>query len=180
MRGQGVTIDKTPTRGQLDELHQTIRDFHNSGIKDKSVQKIGGKFKNTNNEFDLLLIDGTYYEYKNKDFFTRPFKNDDDAVNQLINGYLKHIESFQKYQLKFGKAKLLYYGKGNELWSEASVLETMKKQVQQVFQGSKKKDIFDIIWLNTELRNSLWNPRTSQTAYLSYRLDKYLTQWYQN
>jgi len=95
---------------------------------------------------------------KNKDFVGSPLTAGSDDVDQFINGYLKNVKSMDDLEWKAGFDKL------KSAWgSEANALTKMKGQWKSVFQN-KADDIFDVIWENENLRNSLFgNLASSQT-----------------
>lgn len=139
-----------PTSGQLDELHQTIRDFAKRGIKESDVEGLGKQFPIGTKKYDLRRVGDKYTEYKNKDFVSYPLTASSDDVDQFINGYLKNLKSMDDFEWKAG------FGKLEGSWSsEANALTEMKKQWKSVFE-SNADEIFDVIWENQNLRNSLF------------------------
>lgn len=80
-----------------------------------------------------------------------------DDVDQFINGYLKNIKSIDDFEWKAGFDKL----KGS--WSsETNALAEIKKQWKTVFE-SKSDDIFNTIWDNQNLRNSIFDSGLTKT-----------------
>jgi len=131
---RGVT---NPTANQLDELHQTIRDFAKRGIQESEVEGLGRQFPIGSKRYDLRRVGEKYTEYKNKDFVTYPITASSDDVDQFINGYLKNIKSMDDFEWKAGFDKL------KSMWgSEANALTQMKKQWHSVFK-SKADEIFN-------------------------------------
>ncbi len=139
-----------PTSGQLDELHQTIRDFAKRGIKESDVVGLGKQFPNGAKRYDLRRIGNKYTEYKNKDFVNTPLAAGSKDVDQFINGYLRNINSFDDMEWKAALSKLRHYG-----WTEANALSKMKAQWKSVFE-SKADEIFDVIMGNQSLKRSLF------------------------
>lgn len=141
-----------PTSGQLDELHQTVRDFAKRGIKESDVEGLGKQFPVGTKKYDLRRVGDKYTEYKNKDFVNNPLTPGSDDVDQFINGYLKNVKSMDDLEWKAGFDKL------KSTWgSEANALTEMKKQWKAVVQ-SKSDEVFDVIWDNQSLRNSMFAP----------------------
>jgi hypothetical protein len=135
-----------PTSGQLDELHQTIRDFAKRGIKESDVEGLGKQFPIGTNKYDLRRVGDKYTEYKNKDFINYPLTAGSDDVDQFINGYLKNIKSIDDLEWKVGFDKL------KSSWgTEGNALTEMKKQWKSVFE-SKSDEIFNA---NPNLFNKL-------------------------
>ncbi|UII29068.1 hypothetical protein LVD15_11745 [Fulvivirga maritima] len=145
-----------PTSNQLDELHQTIRDLSNRGVKEADVRGLGeafdlGKPGAALKEYDLRLVNNVYTEYKNVNYASNALVNQSQTIDQFINGYLRNIESFDKFQWK------AYFDKLKSAWgSEANALTQMKSQWKTVFE-SKSDDIFEVIWGNQNLKNSLFD-----------------------
>jgi hypothetical protein len=131
-----------PTSNQLDELHQTIRDFSKRGIKEGDVRGLGeafdlGKPGAALKEYDLRLVNNNYTEYKNVDFASNALINQTQSVDQFMDGYLRNIDSFDKFEWKAG------YDKLKSAWgSESNALTQMKKQWKSVFE-SKADKIFE-------------------------------------
>ncbi|MFA0964006.1 hypothetical protein AB9P05_19520 [Roseivirga sp. BDSF3-8] len=147
-----------PTPGQLDELHQTIRDFAKRGIKESEVEGLGKQFPIGTKRYDLRRVGDKYTEYKNKDFVSSPLTAGSDDVDQFINGYLKNIKSLDDLEWKAGLDKLK-----NKGWTDGNALFHMKEQWKSVFEN-KADVIFDVIWENQSLRSSLFgNLASSQT-----------------
>ena len=81
-----------------------------------------------------------------------------DDVDQFINGYLRSIKNIDDLEWKAGLDKLK-----NKGWTDANALSNMKEQWQSVFKN-KSDEIFEVIWENESLRNSLFgNLASSQT-----------------
>ena len=125
-----------PTSGQLDELHQTIRDFAKRGLKESDVVDIGKQFPIGTKKYDLQQIGGKFTEYKNKDFVTNPLTASSSDVDQFINGYLKNVDNLDKLEWKVGLEKLT-----NKGWTDANALSNMKSQWKNVL-SSKADDMF--------------------------------------
>jgi len=140
-----------PTSGQLDELHQTIRDFAKRGLKESDVVDIGKQFPIGTKKYDLQQIGGKFTEYKNKDFVTYPLTASSSDVDQFINGYLKNVDNLDKLEWKVGLEKLT-----NKGWIDANALSNMKSQWKNVFE-SKTDEVFETIWGNQNLKNSLFD-----------------------
>ncbi|MEQ9306160.1 MAG: hypothetical protein RJQ14_19760, partial [Marinoscillum sp.] len=95
-----------PTPGQLDELHQTIRDFAKREIKESQVEGLGKQFPVGTKRYDLRRVGDKYTEYKNKDFVGSPLTAGSDDVDQFLNGYLKNVKSMNDLEWKAGYDKL--------------------------------------------------------------------------
>ena len=110
-------------------------------------------------EYDLRLVNNIYTEYKNVDFAKNALSSSSQSVDQFINGYLRNIESFDKFQWKAGFDKL------KSAWgSEANALTQMKSQWKTVFE-SKSDDIFEVIWGNQRgLKESLFSTTNKARA----------------
>ena len=148
-----------PTSGQLDELHQTIRDFAKRGLKESDVVDIGKQFPIGTKKYDLQQIGGKFTEYKNKDFVTHPLIASSSDVDQFINGYLKNVDNLDKLEWKVGLEKLT-----NKGWTDANALSNMKSQWKTVFE-SKSDDIFEVIWGNQRgLKESLFSTTNKARA----------------
>jgi hypothetical protein len=126
-----------PTSGQLDELHQTLRDFAKRQITESDVQSLGKQFPIGNKKYDLRRIGDKYTEYKNKNFVSKPLTAGSDDADQLINGYLRNIKSFDDLEWKAG------YDKLKDAWgtSENALFE-IKKQWKKVFE-QKSNEVFE-------------------------------------
>ena len=151
-----------PTSNQLDELHQTIRDLSNRGVKEADVRGLGeafdlGKPGAALKEYDLRLVNNVYTEYKNVNYASNALVNQSQTIDQFINGYLRNIESFDKFQWKAGFNKL------KSAWgSEANALTQMKSQWKTVFEN-KSDDIFEVIMDNQNLKSSLFPNLVDET-----------------
>ena len=132
-----MTKATNPTSGQLDELHQTIRDFAKRGIKESDVVDIGKQFPIGTKKYDLQQIGGKFTEYKNKDFVSHPLTASSGDVDQFINGYLKNVDNLDDLEWKACLDKLT-----NKGWTDANALSKMKDQWKKVFE-SKADEIFD-------------------------------------
>lgn len=125
-----------PSSGQLDELHQTLRDIARRGIKESEVIGLGKQFPTGTKKYDLRKIGDKYTEYKNKDFVSSPLTKGSDDVDQFINGYLKNIKSLSDFEWKAGFDKL------KSAWgTPENALVEMKKQWKKIFE-EKADEIF--------------------------------------
>lgn len=145
------------TDNQLDEVHQTIRDFANRNIKETDVVGLGqafdvGKPDAAKKEYDLLLVNGNYTEYKNVAFDKNPLTSSSQSVDQFIDGYLRNIQSLDKMQWKVS------FGKLEASWgSKANALTQMKQQWKAVFEA-RADEIFEVVWENQSgLKESLFS-----------------------
>ena len=158
--------------GNLSEAYQFLNYLRKNNIVEADIKHIDGAFfdEKTSKKFDIELKNGTliFIEFKNKKFLTYSTIPDND-VYQFMHGPLQKIDNFSQYNYV---AFLKRFGGS----SSDQAISHLKSLWQNVFQGPKKDDIFEAIWGNQNLRESLWDDIPDVIS--SQIKDKYKNKFY--
>jgi hypothetical protein len=144
IRGKGVN-EPTITPQQISEMNQTVKTLKSRNLNKTNVQQFGAGYSNATNtrHSDILLTDGTHIELKNQTY-TSGYTFSDREIDQVIgqNGAFGNINNLNKFEW------IAEASRGND--------ETVLKELWKNVFKTKKTDIFNTIWDNQGLRNSLF------------------------
>jgi len=163
IRGKTVNGSYIENQNTIDEINQTLLVLKRDGFTGSEVQ-LGGNFQIGNNEYDIYITNSKIFcELKNAIIGNQL---PEQYINQLVNGYFKNATSIDKIKWEAGFAK--NKGKNFNIDINGTVYtkiasnpddfkEILKLLWKKEFSDpAKKSDIFNTIWDNQGLRNSLF------------------------
>ena len=156
-----INIDETTMLGGetlpvLEEMYQTLYYIRKKNIT--NIIDFGSTFPQGTKQFDLFFGAGKYAELKNVNF-TNISTLSPQTIDQVIHGYFKNINALTDFDWIAYFPKLKANG-----WETIEIAETNLKQLwKKAFYDAstnqitaKGQELFDVIWNNQNLRNSLF------------------------
>lgn len=149
--------------GHISESHQFLNFLRKKGIKESDIKAIDGAFFDdiaTSKKYDIELKQGPtfLFELKNKNFLGMQNLDAHD-IQQVIgaNGAFSKISKLEEYNW------VAYLERFGENATAVSAEAHLKGLWKKVF-TSKKTEIFETIWGNQNLKNSLFGNRGKTAA----------------